>query len=163
LHLGLARRLALPEPHARGPAHQRARLDETRGPQRRLGENGARAEADARAQPIGLADEGRANLDLDVAEREAVAELQIKPIEQRALRKTRSGGDNSRWISEKLASPPRISRPSRERPSSRLRASELTPTMVATPSAMQATKTRRPASPPRRSRSARRKIAGNGQ
>src|SRR5271170_2533657 len=61
-------------------------------------------------------------------------------------------------MSEKDASPPSISRPSRARPSSRLRARELTPTIAVTPSAIQATRMRSPARPPRRSRAARRRI-----
>src|SRR5579872_5499256 len=77
----------------------------------------------------------------------------------RAARYWLSAGDNCRWISEKAASPPRIARPSRDNPSARLRAKELTPTIVATPSATQARKMRKPAKPPRRSRKARRKSA----
>src|SRR5579883_91754 len=77
-----------------------------------------------------------------------------------APRYFRSASESWRWISEKATSPPRIARPSRDKPSAKLRASELTPTIVATPSAIQARKMRKPASPPRRSRKARRRIGG---
>src|SRR6185437_4463475 len=62
-------------------------------------------------------------------------------------------------MSEKDASPPRITRPSRPRPSFSARARLSTPTIAATPSAIERRKTRKPLSPPRRSRSAKRRGA----
>ena len=53
-------------------------------------------------------------------------------------------------------SPPRMTRPSRSMPSVRLRENEPTPAIAITPSAMQATKMRKPCKPPRNSRSAKR-------
>src|ERR1700722_9865223 len=61
-------------------------------------------------------------------------------------------------MSENDASPPRITRPSRPMPSLSARARLSTPTIAATPSAMQRRKMRKPASPPRRSRKAKRRI-----
>ena len=71
-------------------------------------------------------------------------------------RNARSGSLASRWTSEKAMSPPRISRPSRASPLARLSANEPTPAIAMTPSAIQATKIRKPCKPPRNSRSARR-------
>src|SRR5258707_1254214 len=74
----------------------------------------------------------------------------------RPLRKARSSGVASRWISAKERSPPRIARPSRASPSTRPWANEPTPAIAVTPSAMQAMKTPKPRTPPRNSRNARR-------
>src|SRR6187399_2073963 len=65
----------------------------------------------------------------------------------------------SRWLSENDTSPPRITRPSRASPSPRLRANEPTPAMAATPSAMHEMNTAKPRSPPRISRSAKRRMS----
>ena len=59
----------------------------------------------------------------------------------RARRKASSSGLASRWISEKATSPPSSVRPSRVKPSLRLAATEPTPAIAITPSAMQAMKT----------------------
>src|ERR1700723_964761 len=56
------------------------------------------------------------------------------------------------------ASPPSITRPSRPMPSLSARARLSTPTIAATPSAMQRRKMRKPARPPRRSRKAKRRV-----
>ena len=71
-------------------------------------------------------------------------------------RKACSCGVRRRLISENAASPPRMTRPCRPRPSSSAFARLCTPTIAATPRAMQSRKIQRPASPPRRSRSANR-------
>jgi hypothetical protein len=77
-----------------------------------------------------------------------------------APRKARSLSFASRWTSEKARSPPRITPPARERPSARLCATEPTPAIAMTPSAMQATKTPKPRNPPRNSRQAKRSATG---
>src|ERR1700756_2886749 len=59
-------------------------------------------------------------------------------------------------MSEKARSPPRITRPAFPMPSLRLAATEPTPAIAKTPSAMQAMKTPKPRSPPRKSRQANR-------
>src|ERR1700751_5269473 len=59
-------------------------------------------------------------------------------------------------MSEKARSPPRITRPALPMPSLRLAATEPTPAIAKTPSAMQAMKTPKPRSPPRKSRQAKR-------
>ena len=59
----------------------------------------------------------------------------------RARRKAISSGLASRWISENATSPPSNVRPSRVKPSLRLAATEPTPAIAITPSAMQAMKT----------------------
>ena len=59
----------------------------------------------------------------------------------RARRKASSSGLASRWISENATSPPSNVRPSRVKPSLRLAATEPTPAIAITPSAMQAMKT----------------------
>ncbi len=59
----------------------------------------------------------------------------------RARRKAISSGLASRWISENAMSPPSKVRPSRVKPSLRLAATEPTPAIAITPSAMQAMKT----------------------
>src|SRR5262245_53825941 len=82
-----------------------------------------------------------------------VAAVDIWP---RPARNARSASVASRWISENATSPPRITRPSRASPSARLRANDATPAIAITPSAMQARNTRKPASPARSSRTARR-------
>ena len=75
-----------------------------------------------------------------------------------ASRKRCSSAERRRWMSANEASPPRITRPSRPMPSLSARARLSTPTIAATPSAMQRRKMRKPASPPRRSRKAKRRI-----
>ena len=67
-----------------------------------------------------------------------VAATETSPRERR---KAISSGLASRWISEKAASPPSSVRPSRASPSLRLAATEPTPAIAITPSAMQAMKT----------------------
>ena len=79
-----------------------------------------------------------------------------------ALRNARSGGVASRWISMKARSPPRIARPSRASPPTRLCANDPTPAMAAAPSAMQAMNTPKPRTPPRSSRSASRSAGQPG-
>src|SRR5262249_6433398 len=74
----------------------------------------------------------------------------------RLSRKRRSASLTSRWVRMNERSPPRITWPSRSMPSVRLRENEPTPAIAITPSAMQATKMRKPCSPPRNSRSAKR-------
>src|SRR5262249_39213005 len=59
-------------------------------------------------------------------------------------------------MSEKARSPPRITRPALPMPSLRLAATEPTPAIAKTPSAMQAMKTPKPRRPPRKSRQANR-------
>ena len=59
----------------------------------------------------------------------------------RARRNAISSGLASRWISENATSPPSNVRPSRVKPSLRLAATEPTPAIAITPSAMQAMKT----------------------
>src|SRR5215831_7328041 len=59
-------------------------------------------------------------------------------------------------MSEKARSPPRITRPALPMPSVRLPATEPTPAIAKTPSAMQAMKTPKPRRPPRKSRQANR-------
>src|SRR6516225_127698 len=59
-------------------------------------------------------------------------------------------------MSEKARSPPRITRPALPMPSVRLAATEPTPAIAETPSAIQAMKTPKPRRPPRRSRQANR-------
>jgi hypothetical protein len=71
-------------------------------------------------------------------------------------RKARSLSLASRWISAKDKSPPRISWPALETPSTRPAATEPTPAIASTPSAMQAMKTPKPRKPPRSSRQAKR-------
>ena len=75
-----------------------------------------------------------------------------------ASRKRCSSAERRRWMSANDASPPRITRPSRPMPSLSARARLSTPTIAATPSAMQRRKMRKPARPPRRSRKAKRRI-----
>ena len=77
------------------------------------------------------------------------------------VEKARSLSLASRWTSEKARSPPRITRPAREMPSARLCATEPTPAMAMTPSAMQATKTPKPRKPPRSSRQAKRNASAH--
>ena len=59
----------------------------------------------------------------------------------RVRRKASSSGVASRWISENATSPPSKVRPSRLKPSLRLAATEPTPAIAITPSAMQAMNT----------------------
>src|SRR5215831_19451044 len=59
-------------------------------------------------------------------------------------------------MSEKARSPPRITRPALPMPSVRLPATEPTPAIAKTPSAIQAMKTPKPRRPPRKSRQANR-------
>ena len=75
-----------------------------------------------------------------------------------ASRKRCSSAERRRWMSANEASPPRITRPSRPMPSLSARARLSTPTIAATPSAMERRKMRKPARPPRRSRKAKRRI-----
>jgi hypothetical protein len=67
-----------------------------------------------------------------------VATMETVPRERR---KATSSGLASRWNSMKEASPPSSVRPSRDRPSPRLAATDPTPAIAITPSAMQAMKT----------------------
>src|SRR3984957_17957104 len=73
-------------------------------------------------------------------------------------RKRCSSAERRRWMSANDASPPSITRPSRPMPSLSARARLSTPTIAATPSAMQRRKMRKPARPPRRSRKAKRMV-----
>ena len=75
-----------------------------------------------------------------------------------ASRKRCSSAERRRWMSANDASPPRITRPSRPMPSLSARARLSTPTIAATPSAMQRRKIRKPARPPRKSRKAKRRV-----
>ena len=67
-----------------------------------------------------------------------VAAIETAP---RARRNATSSGLASRWIRENARSPPSNVRPSRANPSPRLAATEPTPAIAITPSAMQAMKT----------------------
>ena len=67
-----------------------------------------------------------------------VAATETSPRERR---NATSSGLASRWISENATSPPSSVRPSRASPSPRLAATEPTPAIAITPSAMQAMKT----------------------
>ena len=108
----------------------------------RVGKRHRRIEHDAAVERIGAVD----RLDLDQRRRpSAVARHGAHGGGGRDLpvrsRKARSAASASRWISEKARSPPRMTRPSRARPSARLPANEPTPAIAMTPSAMQAMKT----------------------
>ena len=45
----------------------------------------AGAKADAGAEPVGLGDDARADLELEIAEREGLADLEPEPVEQRVV------------------------------------------------------------------------------
>src|SRR6516165_3551916 len=77
-----------------------------------------------------------------------------------AARKLCSASLNSRWMSSNETSPPRIVRPCRASPSPSARETAPTPEIAATPSAIQARKTPKPRSPPRKSRKAMRRTSG---
>src|SRR3954471_19563722 len=78
----------------------------------------------------------------------------------RPARNARSAGLASRWIRLNAMSPPRILRPSRDRPSVSERELADPPAIAATPSAMQARKIPKPRKPPRSSRKAKRRTSG---
>ena len=132
--------------------------EEVRPRQSRLGERATRR-ADRRRRPPSLRPEPGRN-------RPPAAPSSACRRSPRACpdlsRKANSGGVASRWLSSKRMSPPSSACPSAATPDEIARATEPTPPIAATPSAMQVRKMRKPDSPPRISRKAKRSASRSG-